>query len=179
MTDKESPAAQKEIARLERQLEEAQTILDTLPIMFWYKDRENRHIKINRPTAKFEGLPVTAIEGKTAYELYPKEQAEAYHRDDLEVINSGEPKLGIVEKHTTSDGELMWLETGKVPYRDKEGKIIGAIAFAIDITKQKRTQEFLSKTLDTLAEMIESEAPHDELRKYLEKAQAGFEKLTT
>jgi len=178
MTDQPSPATQEKIARLERQLEEAQTILDTLPIMFWYKDRENRHIKVNRPTAKLEGLPITAIEGKTAYDLYPKEQAEAYHRDDLEVIRSGEPKLGIVEKHTTSAGELMWMETGKVPYRDKAGEIIGVIAFAIDITRQKRTQEFLSKTLDTLADMIESEAPHDKLREYLAKAQADFEKLS-
>jgi PAS domain S-box-containing protein len=179
MTDQQSSGPQEEIARLKRQLEEAQIILDTLPIMFWYKDRHNRHIKINRSTAELEGVPITAVEGKTAYELYPKEQAEAYHRDDLEVINSGQPKLGIMEKHTRATGEVMWLETGKVPYRDKEGNIIGVIAFAIDITNQKRTQEFLANILNTITEKIKGGAAREELLSYLEDAQADFEKLTT
>ena len=145
--------------------------------MFWYKDTENRHIKINRHAAYLEGLPITAIEGKTAEELYPPDEAAAYRRDDLEVINSGEPKLGIIEKHTGAGGMPMWLETGKIPYRDANGDIIGVIAFAIDVTQQRQTQRFLSDTLDTVIKMVERNAGRDELKEYLEKAQQELDAL--
>ena len=137
--------------QLQKQVEEMRILFDAMPVMFWQKDAENRHVRISKAAADFEGVQVEDIEGKSAYDLYPREQAEAFHKDDLEVIHSGQAKLGIIEKHTKpTTGEVTWLQTGKVPYRDKDGAIAGVIAFAVDITEQKKAEEALQQTHDAL-----------------------------
>lgn len=197
---------QKEIDRLKaseaelvRKLEELQIIFDTLPIMVWYKDKNNFHIRVNKTAAALEGVPPSAIEGKSAYDLYPREQADAFHQDDLEVIHSGKPKPNIIEKHTTIGSDAFrWVQTGKVPYRNRAGDIIGIIVFATDITEQKqaeevmrdardkleqqnrklaRTHEFIRSTFEQMGGAIERGASQEELLTYLQNIRKEFEGL--
>ncbi|MFN8376933.1 MAG: STAS domain-containing protein, partial [Anaerolineae bacterium] len=82
-----------------------------------------------------------ALEGKFGHELYPPDLAEAYHQDDLEVINSAKPKLDIIEQHTApGTGETTWMRVGKVPFHDTDGAISGVLVFAVDITEQKAAE---------------------------------------
>jgi PAS domain S-box-containing protein len=137
---------------LRRQRQEQETILDTIPSMVWYKDRENRIIRANKAAAASVGMTKEEIEGRSTYELYPNE-ADAYHRDDLEVIRSGQPKMGIVEPLQLSGGLVRWIRTDKIPYRDERGETIGVIVFATDITELKsaedalRLEQYLLQTL--------------------------------
>jgi PAS domain S-box-containing protein len=188
-----------ENAELKIRIQEYQTIFDSMPIMFWYKDTENRHLRVNRAAAELEGSSVEAIEGKLASDIYPKEQAEAYHKDDLEVINSGKPKLNIIEQHvSTITNETMWMQAGKVPYRDKDGNIVGIIVFAVDITEQKnaenalrvthtelekrnrqmgRVHEFFLATLEHLILSTSHGINQTELTGYLKDTREQFEKM--
>ena len=119
-----------------------QTIFDATPIMFWLKDTHNRTLRINKAAAELEGVKPAEVEGKSAYDLYPREQAEAFYQDDLEVIRTNRPKLGIVEQHTSvGTGQLMWVETGKTPVHNDQGEVVGVLAFAIDVTERKRIEE--------------------------------------
>jgi PAS domain S-box-containing protein len=93
------------------------------------------------------GLPKEQLEGKSLFDLYPREQAETYWRDDQEVLASGLPKLNIVEPMRTAAGDR-WVQTGKVPCRDAQGNLTGVIGFALDITERRRAE----------AELRESEA---------------------
>src|SRR5262249_31684871 len=81
---------------------------DSVPAFIWYKDRENRILRANRLAAESRGMSIEEVEGRSVYDLYP-EEAEKYHRDDLEVIRSGTPKLGIVEVLRTASGEKRWV----------------------------------------------------------------------
>ena len=65
-------------------------------------------------------MSVEQLEGLSVYDLYPEEAAQ-YYDDDLEVIRTGEPKLGIVEVLTTASGEKRWVRTDKIPYRTRRG----------------------------------------------------------
>jgi PAS domain S-box-containing protein len=177
MSQTEVDQLKQQIERLERRIEEDRTIFDALPVMFWYKDAHNRHLRVNRAAAKLEGLPVTAIEGKTAEELYSPEQAEIFYKDDQEVIRSGQPKLGIVERHETPLGEVIWLDTGKVPTRDPNGRITGVVAFAIDITAQRQVREFLGDSLKKLTGIVEDGASHEEILRYLEEINRQADEL--
>lgn len=132
-----------------RQRDDLRVILDGVPAMVWYKDRENRILRANLAAAASVGRTPAELEGRSTYELYP-EEAACYHRDDLEVINSGRPKLGIVEPLRTADGETRWLRTDKIPYRAARGEIVGVIVFAVDITEQKRAEAALERARDTL-----------------------------
>jgi PAS domain S-box-containing protein len=125
-------------------LKEYRMMFDSVPALIWYKDRNNRILRVNRPAAESMRKSVADLEGKPTYDLYPDEAA-AYHRDDLEVINSGKPKLGIIEQVVKGSGEKFWVQTDKVPYRNENGEIIGVIVFAIDVTDRQQAQEEVRK----------------------------------
>lgn len=142
----------RERRRIELTLRESearyQTIFDATPIMFWLKDVHNRTLRINKAAATFEGVTPVDVEGKSAYDLYPREQAEAFYQDDLEVIRSNKPKLGIVEQHTSvGTGKLMWVETGKTPVHNDRGETVGVLAFGVDVTERKRVEEQVQESL--------------------------------
>ncbi len=136
-------------AALERQRQEQEIILDSMPALVWYKDRENRIIRANRAAAESMGTTPENLVGRSTYELYPEEAAK-YHRDDLEVIDSGQPKLGIEELLETGSGQKRWVRTDKIPYRDEHGEIVGVIVFAVDVTDHKHAEEALRQARDEL-----------------------------
>jgi PAS domain S-box-containing protein len=122
---------------------ELQTIIDNAPSMIWYKDTKNNFVRVNPAGARAFGLPQDEIEGKSAVELFA-DMAEQYYRDDLEVIRSGSPKLGIIEQLTTARGDTIWVQTDKVPIKDESGTITGVLVLAVDITERKIAQEALA-----------------------------------
>jgi len=161
---------------LQRQILEYRTILDSTPIMIWYKDREGRHIVVNRAAAQLEGLPVTAIEGRTHWELYPKEQAEAFAVDDAGVIESNQPRTHIIEAHTSPmTGKVQWLNTSKVPYRDTSGETIGVIAFALDITPFKEQEAAVLEAIDEMEALIAGGVSPEDLLPILRRLRGRLE----
>ena len=126
---------------LRQRLSEYQTIFDATPIMFWFKDTKNRLLRLNRAAAALEGVEPAKLIGRRCEDLYPPEQAAAYYADDLEVIRANRPRLGIVEPHTKpGSDEVRWLSVGKVPVHGPDGEVNGVIAFAVDITEERRLQ---------------------------------------
>ena len=120
-------------------------IIDNAPAMVWYKDTKNNFIRVNPAGAQAFGLSSEEIEGKSTYDLFP-DFAENYYHDDLDVINSGKPRLGIIEPMTTASGERRWVQTDKIPLRDEQGTITGILVFSVDITDRKRAEEALQES---------------------------------
>lgn len=139
--------------KLIRQQVEQQVLLDLIPAMVWYKDLHNRILRANRLAAAAINKTVAEIEGQSTYDLYPDE-AEKYYQDDLAVIATGRPKLGIIELMQTASGEKRWVQTDKVPYRDAQGRMIGVLVFAQDITERKRAEDTLRAERDCTARII-------------------------
>jgi len=110
-----------------------------------YKDKENRFIKVNKAFADVMGISKKQIEGKSCFELYPKEQADAFWKDDLEVISSKKPKRNIIEHMKSPNGTHFWVRTDKIPFKDDDDNIIGVIGFTNDITNQKLAEDELIK----------------------------------
>lgn len=142
-------------AQLLQQQIEQQALLDLIPAMVWYKDSHNRILRANRRAAESIGKTVADIEGRSTDEFYP-EEAERYHQDDLEVIVSGRPKLGIIEPYRRGTGEKRWVQTDKVPYLDPQGNVIGVLVFAQDITDQKRHEALLRENQDLVRAVMEA-----------------------
>jgi PAS domain S-box-containing protein len=125
---------------LKKILSEQNIIIDSIPAWIFYKNKENKFIRVNKTFCEAMGKTKEELEDKSLFDMYSKEIAQSYWTDDLEVINTGKAKIGIIEKTVTSKGQR-WVQTDKIPYYDEEGKIIGVIGFAIDITKQKEADE--------------------------------------
>ena len=150
----DAPEHERVSEALRRQRQEQEIILDSMPALVWYKDRENRIVRANRAAAQAIGKTPAELAGASTYDLYP-DQADHYYDDDLEVINSGQPKLGIIETLRVASGEQRWLRTDKIPYRDEHGEIAGVIVFAVDITEHKRAEAALERTRDELEQRVQ------------------------
>ncbi|NJO17775.1 MAG: PAS domain S-box protein [Thioploca sp.] len=122
-------------ASLRYEREQYATIFNAAPLSIIYKDKENRVIKANRYVAQIaKFMKPSEMEGKSVYELFPQ-YAEEYYLNDLEVIKTGKPKLGLREKHAGG-----YSQVDKIPYKDANGNIVGVIVFSVDITRRLRTE---------------------------------------
>ncbi|MGK0185123.1 MAG: AraC-like DNA-binding protein [Verrucomicrobiales bacterium] len=63
--------------------------------------------------------------GHSDAEIFSAELAEKYRSDDRQVIESGQPLLGIVELFPNRLGEPEWFVTDKVPLFGKNGNVHG------------------------------------------------------
>jgi PAS domain S-box-containing protein len=102
-----------------------QTIFDSMPGLLFFKNKDNVIVRANKMLADSMRMKVEEIEGRPLSEIFP-DQGEEYWKDDLEVIESGKPRLGIEEPFDTPEG-TRWLRTDKVPYRDTDGEIVGVV----------------------------------------------------
>jgi two-component system, cell cycle sensor histidine kinase and response regulator CckA len=127
---------------LRRQKTELRVLLDLTPAMIFFKDTQNRILRVNQRFAETTGMSVEEIEGKPYLEILSPQTAK-FHADDLEVIASGVPKLGIVEPIRDRDGKELWVQTDKVPVCDKDGKVSGIVVMCQDITGRKKAEEEL------------------------------------
>lgn len=134
--------------------EELQMILDSAPTMIWYKDTDNRILRVNRLAAESIGLPKERIEGRFTEEFYP-EEAEQYHRDDVAVAQTGRPRMGIVEPYRTASGKKRWVQTDKIPLKDETGRVTSILVFAQDITERKAAEEALRDSEERFRNMAD------------------------
>ncbi len=129
---------------LQEHEEELKVIFDNVPVRIWYKDDKNTILRLNERAAESMGMSVAEVEGKNTADLFP-EMAAKYLEDDLEVINSGKPKLDIIERYTPVAGKAGWVKTDKVPYVSSVGggSNRGVLVVAQDISALKQTEEEL------------------------------------
>ena len=137
-----------ERARARRALIESrhllQTIIDTLPIRVFWKDRDLRYLGCNPAFAGDAGKagPDEVI-GSDDFQMAWVAQAELYRADDRAVIESGQPRLFYEEPQTTADGRTLWLRTSKAPLKGSDGEVIGLVGTYADITERKRAEREL------------------------------------
>lgn len=137
--------------KLSRQQEEYKTIVNSVPALIFFKDLQNHELSVNRAYCEMMGLPLECNGMIDVSSRFPQEDADQYFQDDLEVARSGIPLRNRIERFVTPTG-TRWISTDKVPYRDKDGNIIGVIGFAIDVTDEKLARE----QLEAAKEMAEN-----------------------
>jgi diguanylate cyclase (GGDEF)-like protein/PAS domain S-box-containing protein len=125
---------------VKRQRQELRLLFDLLPAMIWFKDTHNNLVRVNRRAAASASMSVAEMEGKSCAEVYP-EHADMFYASDLEVIQSGEAKLGIVAAVRTPSGEVRVGQSDTVPYLDDTGRVAGVIVVTQDITERVEAEE--------------------------------------
>ena len=102
-----------------------------------YKDRESRILRVNK--AKAVRFKQTAEEmiGKTDYDYFAKDHADKAFREEQEMIQAGEPKLDIEERAVLTNGDVVWLSTSRVPFRNEKGQVIGMFITTKDVSQLK------------------------------------------
>jgi len=130
------------------------TLVDAVPDLVFFKDREGRHLAMNVAAERFFG--VESI-GRTVFERgLSREIAEGYAADDLRVLETGEPLLNREEPFVAADGRRGVLLTCKYPLRDGGGRVNGLLGIARDISEIKRAMAELDRTQRQLIGHVEN-----------------------
>jgi len=123
------------------------TLIDNIPDVIYIKDIDCRKVIANTADIRNIGSKEEAeVLGKTDIELFPGPIGERGYTDDKKLINSGEAIIEREEDFLGKNGERCWLQTTKIPLRDKDGKITGLVGIGRDITKRKRAEEELKQS---------------------------------
>lgn len=137
-------------AELKQIYTEQQTIFDSIPAIICYKDKNGIYIRINKTGAKFLNRKVKNIIGKRTEDFFPKHVADKFLKEDLKVMNSGKPIIGIIDFLKDKDGKDLWIKTDRIPYFNESGEITGVISISFDITQQYETEEKVRNYLEYL-----------------------------
>jgi PAS domain S-box-containing protein len=138
------------LRRAEQALRQNQQMLrlmmDNVPQMIFWKDRTLTYRGCNAATARAAGLSGPEdILCKTDFDLCWKASAETYRRADLQVIESGLPRLNIEETCEFADGRTVWFNTNKVPLLD-DGEVVGVLCTCEDITDQHHARAAVAES---------------------------------
>lgn len=134
------------------------TIIDTVPLRIFWKDRSLNYLGCNTLFAKDAGKSTPGdIIGKSDYDLVWKDQAEIYRSDDRSVIDSKTSKLFYDETQTGVDGKEICLRVSKVPLYNDQNEPIGILGVYEDITKHKSAETALKDSRAQLQAIIENE----------------------
>jgi len=123
---------------LRRQTNYLRTMIDTLPMMAWFKDTDSKYLIVNQDFAAAVGGTddVEALVGKSDLDLWPREHAEGYRADDADVMATRRRKT-VEETFIDANNDSVWIETFKAPVVDEDGSVLGTVGLARDISERK------------------------------------------
>jgi PAS domain S-box-containing protein len=136
-----------------REKQQFRLMFNAVPAMICYKDTKNRFLLVNEAAATSMGRSVEEMEGKPCSEIVADRAYELY-RDDLEIIQSGKPKLGLVEETRLPDGRTTWTRTDKLPEYDAMGRVVGILVFSQDITEHRRAEAEIRRLNEELEQRV-------------------------
>jgi signal transduction histidine kinase len=155
------------------------TLLDNTPDLIYFKDLQSRFVRVSRskmewalalarnhhqtssedsrsadPPNHLRGPTEFAqyLLGKTDFDLYAEDRARSAFEDEQDIIRTGNPLVGKMEKTVSPDGQSSWLVTTKVPWRGHDGTIIGTFGISKDVTFIKEAESKLESSHKQLLE---------------------------
>jgi len=139
------------------------TLMDSTSDYIFFKDRQSRIIRTNRPHAQLLGItdPKEAI-GKTDFDFFPEQDAQRFYEEEQRIMESGQPVIAREWPIPGKEGQTVWVSESKIPFTDETGNVTGLVGIARDITDRKQTAEALRQA-------------HAELEQYT----ASLERQTT
>lgn len=111
------------------------SMINSIPDLIFYKNKENIYIGCNDAFCKFNNKTRNEIIGKQDYEIFPKEQAGFFYSTDQKIIEDNEP-VRMESWEENADGEHFLLDTLKIPFVDNDGNTLGIVGICRDITER-------------------------------------------
>ena len=120
------------------------TMLETLPDLIYFKDKDSRFTRVSNSLAKFlgAGSPEKVV-GRNDHDFFPTEFADEARADETHLMQSRIPLIGKEEPEHSADGEHVWLSSTKLPLCNETGEVIGLFGLSRDITEQKKAAEVM------------------------------------
>ena len=143
--------------------ESLQQILSKVPLIIYAKEvnpetkRPDKLWSINQEWKKVFNLSESEVIGKTDYDLFDPEVAEAFEANDRIVIETKKP-LTVEEKVYQTDGQPQEYLSLKFPLFDEEQRVVSIVGIAKDITEDKKIKSALKKSETMFSNTFEQAA---------------------
>lgn len=141
-----------------------QGLLDNIPDAIYFKDKDNKIIKVNKFYIKGNGRLNEDIIGKTDFDFFPKAQAQQMFDDDTYVLTTGKSIVGKIERTLLPNGTWNQVITTKIPMYDKYGNVIGTMGVTRDITSYANLENerfsMVMNALTVLGRALEMRDPY-------------------
>lgn len=163
---------------LERERNLLRILIDHMPDSVFVKDENERFIITNNAYGRMRGDETpNAFIGKTVFDLFPREMAERFHRDDQLILREEKAFRDYEEQTINAEGIARWLSTTKVPLKDSQNRIIGLVGISRDITEQKE-KECRLRQLSTAVEQSPASIVITDLKGNIEYVNPRFTEQT-
>ncbi|WZO99003.1 PAS domain S-box protein [Isosphaeraceae bacterium EP7] len=117
-----------------------QKVIDAVPALICYLDREGRYRLANEAYRTWYGLDPRAMLGRTVREVLGDREYEVT-RPRIERTMSGEPQK--FEQDLPADGGIRTIQMTYTPDLDASGRVVGCVVLGNDISERKRMEETL------------------------------------
>ena len=124
---------------------------------FFIKDKNLVYHAVSETFAKMCGQKCADdIIGKTDYDIFSQELADAYRASDQKLLTSGTDLDGYTERLPEKDGHMRWSKTWKYLIKNPQGIVVGLFGRGRDITQEleKEKQLSLSRHYQTLIDKV-------------------------
>ncbi|MEM1225176.1 MAG: AraC family transcriptional regulator [Planctomycetota bacterium] len=110
-------------------------LLDRLDnLTYFVKDDFGRYVSINQTLVDRCGVPdKSALVGRTAVDVFEKPLGEYFFRQDIKLIQSGQPLINEMEQHPYPRRQTGWCLTTKLPLVDRRGVTVGLVGMSRDL----------------------------------------------
>ena len=107
----------------------------------YFKDRDCRLLRVSRRMADSLGFAdVSELVGKTDIDLFGDSFGQRTFIEDVRIMESNEPIIGLVESRAMGPSETNWTLTTKVPLHDEAGNVVGLLGITREINELKRAE---------------------------------------
>jgi len=116
-----------------------QAILDNCPVAIYMIDSDNKHLVVNRWYAELLSTTPDKLLGKSIYDFWPAELADAFAEHNQQVLQTNQ-LIQIEEVANHADGLHTYI-TIKFPICDALGKPSAVCGISTDITERKQAEQ--------------------------------------
>jgi PAS domain S-box-containing protein len=172
-----------EIQEIQEKLEWEKLLLDTLlenlPDSIYFKDIESQFLRVSNSMArKWDLHSSDQLIGKSDFDLFGEEDAKLKFNAEQEIIKTGEAVVGLVESDKRIDGTPVFVSTTKMPFINKQGKLIGTFGISRDITSIKLLElEIKKRNLELEDQKEKMRLANEELQTQQEELRVANEEL--
>jgi PAS domain S-box-containing protein len=140
---------------LENEKAHLRTLINTMPDLVWLKDPNGVYLTCNPLFEKLFGAKESEIIGKTDYDFIDSASAQFFREHDLAAIAANMPSANQEWLTFKANGYRGLFETVKTPMRDSNGKLIGVLGIARDITERQQREEALAESEERFRKLFE------------------------
>jgi diguanylate cyclase (GGDEF)-like protein/PAS domain S-box-containing protein len=149
-----SPRKQAE-AKLRERESFLESLLDTIPIPVFSKDRQGRYLRLNKAFQEFLGIPKEQFIGKSVFEINPHELAKVYFAKDEELFaTEGVQRYEFRARNAQQEDREV--EYSKAVFHDAEGRQAGIVGAIMDITERKRAEAEMRAQYEKILQLNKS-----------------------